>query len=233
MSTSEIKFIIPPGEIKDVIYKTAWYVLNKGPEFERMVKEKESANHRFSFLNPNDPYYPFYQKVKSELLIGQRNTNSVNNGEAAFSEEKTEIESQVISFTKVKSSRVDYDYCLLDLICEYTRVNHAANSLNPYSELYIQKSNIFRSFSSTYETIIRKALNSKVKTDNFTLQTKAGGDNRMWIYPKIVDYFDFHSVSPSDFSVPKNKLDIIMMSAKDRQLYFKDARFDQFPPLEG
>ncbi|KAK7207282.1 putative pre-mRNA splicing factor [Myxozyma melibiosi] len=53
--------IIPPHDIRDIIEKTAGYVHRNGNAFEARIRESEKANTKFSFLNPADPYYPYYE----------------------------------------------------------------------------------------------------------------------------------------------------------------------------
>lgn len=223
---NEAKVIFPPNEIKEIVYKTAWYTLNKGSDFEKMLREKEANNYRFSFLNPNDPYYSFYQKIKGELLIGQNQT--ILNENPIKTEVKGVHKSNLPTLTKSKLSRVDFDYSLLDSIVEVSR---AANKSNPYYDFYLQSCLQRSSFTATYEKLLLKALDlrhSSEAQNNYKAIPCEG-----WIYPKILDYVDFHNVSKEDFVMPKTKLDFIMMSAKDRELYYNNARSDQFLPPEA
>ncbi|PVZ98431.1 hypothetical protein BB558_005567 [Smittium angustum] len=52
--------IYPPPDIKSIVDKTAEYVSQSGPVLEQRVRETESNNPKFSFLNPNDPYNSYY-----------------------------------------------------------------------------------------------------------------------------------------------------------------------------
>ena len=47
-------------ELKNVIDKLANFVARNGPEFERMTKEKQRDNLRFSFLFGGE-YFNYYQ----------------------------------------------------------------------------------------------------------------------------------------------------------------------------
>ncbi|KAK4935784.1 SF3a splicing factor complex subunit [Elasticomyces elasticus] len=63
--------ILPPKDIRAIIEKTAGYVARNGPVFEDRIRDKEQANSKFSFLNPNDAYAPFYQWRLSEVRSGR------------------------------------------------------------------------------------------------------------------------------------------------------------------
>lgn len=58
--------ILPPSEIRLIIEKLAAYVVRNGTTFEDKILEKERHNSRFSFLFPNDPYHPYYQRRLQE-----------------------------------------------------------------------------------------------------------------------------------------------------------------------
>jgi splicing factor 3A subunit 1 len=42
-------------------------VARNGPEFESRILKNEQSNLKFSFLNPKDPFHPFYRSRVSEL----------------------------------------------------------------------------------------------------------------------------------------------------------------------
>ncbi|XP_045453913.1 protein suppressor of white apricot [Melitaea cinxia] len=56
--------VIPPDDVKVVIDKMAAYVARNGDEFEDIVRSKNDP--RFTFLEPNDIYHPFYKKLMQE-----------------------------------------------------------------------------------------------------------------------------------------------------------------------
>ena len=56
----------PPADLKTIIDKTASFVARNGPEFETRIKN-EQQNAKFSFLQPNDPFHPYYRKMVVEL----------------------------------------------------------------------------------------------------------------------------------------------------------------------
>ncbi|KAJ3106821.1 hypothetical protein HDU97_005533 [Phlyctochytrium planicorne] len=63
--TGAAPVIIPPPEIKAVAEKTAAYVAKNGVNFEERIREDKKHDQKFCFLNPNDPYRPYYDlKVK-------------------------------------------------------------------------------------------------------------------------------------------------------------------------
>jgi len=59
--------------IIDIIDKTASFVARNTVQFENLIKEKEKYNPKFSFLNPNDPYYSYYQYKIKESKDGKSN----------------------------------------------------------------------------------------------------------------------------------------------------------------
>jgi splicing factor 3A subunit 1 len=56
----------PSAEIKTIIDKTASFVARNGPEFEARIKNEQN-NAKFSFLQPNDPFNPYYRAKIVEL----------------------------------------------------------------------------------------------------------------------------------------------------------------------
>jgi splicing factor 3A subunit 1 len=70
--------ILPPKEIRLFIEKSAGFVVRNGPDFEARIRDNNSGNPRFSFVNTDDAYYPFYQWRLSE--IAQGNTTAVAAG---------------------------------------------------------------------------------------------------------------------------------------------------------
>lgn len=63
--------VLPPREIRNILEKTAGYVARNGALFEDRIRDKESANPKFSFLNPADPYFAFYEWRLSEVKAGR------------------------------------------------------------------------------------------------------------------------------------------------------------------
>ncbi|KAL6233568.1 hypothetical protein BDW75DRAFT_185576 [Aspergillus navahoensis] len=63
--------VLPPKDIRAIVEKTAGYVARNGAIFEDRVREKERSNPKFSFLNPIDPYAPFYQWRLNEIKQGR------------------------------------------------------------------------------------------------------------------------------------------------------------------
>ncbi|KAI1325684.1 Pre-mRNA splicing factor PRP21 like protein-domain-containing protein [Xylariaceae sp. FL0255] len=61
----------PPREFRAILEKTAGFVARNGLPFEERLREKERSNPKFSFLDPNDPYNPFYLWRLSEIKEGR------------------------------------------------------------------------------------------------------------------------------------------------------------------
>ena len=52
--------IVPPPEIRELIEGVASYIKENGEDFVAQLRSTEKNNAKYSFLNENDPYYPFY-----------------------------------------------------------------------------------------------------------------------------------------------------------------------------
>ncbi|KAJ5692188.1 hypothetical protein N7462_001611 [Penicillium macrosclerotiorum] len=63
--------VLPPKDIRAIVEKTAGYVSRNGSVFEDRVREKEKNNPKFSFLDPDDAYAPFYQWRLVEIKEGR------------------------------------------------------------------------------------------------------------------------------------------------------------------
>ncbi|KAJ3035287.1 splicing factor 3a, subunit 1 [Rhizophlyctis rosea] len=70
-SGNAVGMIIPPPEIRTIVEKTADFVARNGAQFEERIREKERLNPRFCFLNPSDPYRPFYDHKVQEYKDGK------------------------------------------------------------------------------------------------------------------------------------------------------------------
>ncbi|KAJ1324296.1 splicing factor 3A subunit 1 [Microdochium nivale] len=76
--------VLPPKEFRTVLEKTAGYVARNGLAFEERIREKEKNNPKLSFLNPADPYNPYYLWRLSEIKEGRGNAIAAGRaGEAA------------------------------------------------------------------------------------------------------------------------------------------------------
>ncbi|EFY94172.1 SURP and pre-mRNA splicing factor PRP21-like domain protein [Metarhizium robertsii] len=81
--------VLPPREIRNILEKTAGYVARNGAIFEDRIRDKESANPKFSFLNPADAYHAFYQWRLAEIKSGRGTDVAAGRaGEAAAEPEK-------------------------------------------------------------------------------------------------------------------------------------------------
>lgn len=63
--------VLPPKEIRNILEKTAGYVARNGAVFEDRIRDKEQANPKFSFLNPDDAYHNFYLWRLDEVRSGR------------------------------------------------------------------------------------------------------------------------------------------------------------------
>lgn len=63
--------VLPPREIRNVLEKTAGYVVRNGATFEERIRQKEKSNPKFSFLTENDAYHDYYEWRLSEIRAGR------------------------------------------------------------------------------------------------------------------------------------------------------------------
>lgn len=70
--------IFPPPDLRKVILKTAQFVIKNGKEFEEKIRIKWKGSFKFSFLNQNDPYYPFYIKSLDDSEFCEQLLNEEN-----------------------------------------------------------------------------------------------------------------------------------------------------------
>jgi len=81
--------VLPPKEFRTVLEKTAGYVARNGLAFEERIREKEKNNPKLSFLNPEDPYNPYYLWRLSEIKEGRGNAIAAGRaGEVAAAPEE-------------------------------------------------------------------------------------------------------------------------------------------------
>jgi len=86
-----VGIIYPPPEIRNIIDKTASFVARNTVQFENLIKEKEKYNPKFSFLNPNDPYYSYYQYKIKESKDGKNEAKKTDETENNEIEKKEKI----------------------------------------------------------------------------------------------------------------------------------------------
>ncbi|KJR89674.1 splicing factor 3A subunit 1 [Sporothrix schenckii 1099-18] len=62
----------PPGEMREVIEKTAGYAVRGGAGIEARLRENHSNNPKFSFVtNPDDAFHAYYEWRKDEYRSGR------------------------------------------------------------------------------------------------------------------------------------------------------------------
>ncbi|KAL1896385.1 SF3a splicing factor complex subunit [Sporothrix stenoceras] len=62
----------PPGEMREVIEKTAGYAVRGGAGIEARLRENHSNNPKFSFVtNPDDAFHAYYEWRKEEYKAGR------------------------------------------------------------------------------------------------------------------------------------------------------------------
>jgi splicing factor 3A subunit 1 len=77
--------IIPPAGLRDILEKTAGYVIRNGQHFETQIRDKNGSNPKMSFIFEGDAYYPYYAWRKSEIEAGRGNAVSAGrSGDVSF-----------------------------------------------------------------------------------------------------------------------------------------------------
>ncbi|XP_052739280.1 protein suppressor of white apricot isoform X2 [Bicyclus anynana] len=89
--------LTPPDDVKTVIDKMAAYVARNGDEFEEIVRSK--CDPRFTFLEPDNLYHPFYKR-----LMQEKRGVDVNGREK---EQVTREKTPVVSFSIKKHKEPD------------------------------------------------------------------------------------------------------------------------------
>ncbi|XP_015120125.1 splicing factor 3A subunit 1 [Diachasma alloeum] len=72
-----VGIIYPPPEVRNIVDKTASFVARNGPEFESRIRQNETGNAKFNFLNFGDPYHAYYQHKVKEFTEGRGQEPSV------------------------------------------------------------------------------------------------------------------------------------------------------------
>ncbi|GAB7324468.1 hypothetical protein MBLNU13_g08391t1 [Cladosporium sp. NU13] len=77
--------IIPPSGLRDVLEKTAGYVVRNGQHFEDQIRDKNGSNPKMSFIFDGDAYHAYYLWRKSEIKAGRGNAVSAGReGDVSF-----------------------------------------------------------------------------------------------------------------------------------------------------
>ncbi|KAF2192487.1 splicing factor 3a [Zopfia rhizophila CBS 207.26] len=63
--------ILPPKSVREDVEKTADFIARKGPQMEQNLRDRSGNTPKFSFLNPDDPYYAFYSWFLEETRAGR------------------------------------------------------------------------------------------------------------------------------------------------------------------
>lgn len=66
MKNQNIISLLTDLDLKNIIDKLANFVARNGPEFERMTKQKQQDNPKFSFLFGGEHFHYYQYKVNSE-----------------------------------------------------------------------------------------------------------------------------------------------------------------------
>lgn len=71
--TAAIGIIMPPPDIKLVVDKTAQFVARNGEAFAKRIMNNERNTTKFGFLQPDNPYHPYYQSKLQEFTDVEKN----------------------------------------------------------------------------------------------------------------------------------------------------------------
>lgn len=122
--------IVPPLSIRDVIDKTAAFVVKSGPEIEvRMLREANSAE-RFAFLFVGHPYRPYYERKMKEIQEGRDESIQTQVPKAVADMWKKDEEKQQRQLMLKGNDKDDYDDDDDDMV-EKNGINNAEDELLP------------------------------------------------------------------------------------------------------
>ncbi|OLY82442.1 putative splicing factor 3A subunit 1 [Smittium mucronatum] len=127
--TTSPTIIFPPPEIKGIIDKTAEYVAQSGPILEQRVRETEKNNSKFSFLNPSDPYFAYYQNQLSDFKSGhtiQTKSDSDETLETSDSNPIIPIEPEPFQFSYPYSILSAHDLDIIKTTAQFVAKNGRA-----------------------------------------------------------------------------------------------------------
>lgn len=82
--------VLPPRNIREIVEKTAGYVVRSGKVFEEKLLSTQAENAKMSFLFPDDSYHSYYQWRLEDIRNG--NTNALAAGRA--NEDSTGVSSK-------------------------------------------------------------------------------------------------------------------------------------------
>ena len=88
--------IIPPKKVCKTIEKTALSVASWGEELEKKLLNLKRGDPTFSFLIPEDPFYPFYQMKLEEAKNGIKKAPSANPEIATLKPQETKSIPKII-----------------------------------------------------------------------------------------------------------------------------------------
>ena len=63
--------VIPPKELRALLEKTAEFTARRGPEFDERLVEQAANNPKLQFVLAGNPYRPYFEWRKSEILEGR------------------------------------------------------------------------------------------------------------------------------------------------------------------
>ncbi|EPE04595.1 pre-mrna-splicing factor sap114 [Ophiostoma piceae UAMH 11346] len=99
----------PPGEMREVIEKTAGYAVRGGAGIEARLRENHSNNPKFSFVtNPDDAFHAFYEWRKEEYKAGR--VTSVAAGRVADAQQPAGSGAAVAEAPKGPEKPPDFDF---------------------------------------------------------------------------------------------------------------------------
>lgn len=225
--TIDTNIIIPPSDIRDVIKKTAWFVYKKGQDFEKKIRENENSNQKFSFLNPNDPYYEFYVLSKSSL-DQKPESSTPNKKDDSLGLELKSFNIEDFIFEDYLSSICDCDLSLL-------------SSLNSLFFTGIYSNLLSKHFSSQYNDILNKNYKILSFQDNFNLlsfkniknsnsfskRTNSSlNTNQDWTKIHVLSYIDFHDFNIQSSKAPLMKNNLLGLNVQERKEIFKNSKMN-------
>lgn len=166
--------IIPPPAIKEIILKTATYVHRNGKEFETKIRENESNNNKFTFVNENDPYNKYYnfllENIESFLSDGEENGGSKQEETTEEEIQEPPIELDFITKLPPITSKDLEIIKLTALFVAKNGENYINQIKNKYKDQtaqfsFLNDSHSFHQLFLKYLTQYRKLINNKEEID--------------------------------------------------------------------
>ncbi|KAJ3126354.1 hypothetical protein HK098_007618 [Nowakowskiella sp. JEL0407] len=201
-------FIIPPPDIRNIADKTAEFVgakfddPNARRQFEDRLREEKlkAGNSKFSFLNHNDPYRPYYDKRIDDIRSGKVEAKKDERPKAADQEpskptKPVPIEPPPFEFTADIPAKPAFDIDIIKLTAQFAARNgpEFMSSLssrernNPQFDFLRPSHSLFPYFTKLidqYRKIMRP-------TKTLEMRLKSNAESRFEVLDRVVQRVEY------------------------------------------